>query len=307
MIRFAIRAYLVYLAICLLLVMPALNFFGPWYVQKNFQRSLSTEIILFNPFTLNLVVRKAALPERNGDPFTGFSLGEINLSLESIWSPGFVFDAVRFENFYVDVLLHKDGEFNFSDLLAAGESTEAQPQGEENSTPPGVTIRDFDFHSKWIRFTDQSRAKPFSTHYNGLEVAVRDLSTIIEEGKPYNFEAKDEAGGVLSWEGHVSVPGAHSNGTLSLSNISLAPLSRFIEPWVKFELTEGNLDVAGRYRISWADELSYQIEQGSLTLKTTTLAPQDKDTIPDTEISLGEKMALDCTSWPPALEIALMT
>lgn len=288
MIRIAITAYLVYLAVAILLIMPALNFFAPWYVEKNFQRDLSTEIIFFNPFTLNLVVRKASLPESNGDPFTGFSLGEINLSLESIWTPGFVFDAVRFEDFYVDVTLLTDGTFNFSDLVPAGEPAENPPQVTQDSSLPGVTIRDFDFHSKWIRFTDESRVKPFSTHYDGLQVAVRDLSTIVEEGKPYSFEAKDEAGGVLSWEGHVSVPGAHSEGSLSLSNISLAPLSRFIEPWVKFELTEGRLNIAGRYRISWADALSYQIDQASLTLKELALAPRDTGFLPDTSISLGE-------------------
>ncbi|MFT4824287.1 MAG: hypothetical protein ACJAUG_003306 [Halioglobus sp.] len=288
MIRIAIKAYLVYLALAILLIMPALNFFAPWYVEKNFQRDLSTEVIFFNPFTLNLVVRKASLPERNGDPFTGFSLGEMNLSLASIWTPGFVFDAARFENFYADVTILKDGTFNFSDLVPAAEPAENPPQVTQDSGLPGVTIRDFYFHSKRIQFTDESREKPFSTHYDGLQVAVRDLSTLVEEGKPYSFEAKDEAGGVLSWEGHVSVPGAHSEGSLSLSNISLAPLSRFIEPWVKFELTKGHLNMAGRYRISWADALSYKVEQASLTLKELALAPRDTDALSDTEISLGE-------------------
>lgn len=288
MIRIALRAYLVYLAVSLLLVLPALNFFAPMYVQKNFQRDLNTEIILFNPFTLSLVIRKASLPERNGEPFTGFSYGEVNFSLESIWSAGLVFDAVRFEDFYVDVFLRKDGNFNFSDLIEANESGDSTEPATESSSPPGLTVRDFHFHSKWIKFTDQSRVKPFSTHYNGLDIAVRDLSTIIEEGKPYSFEAKDEAGGVLRWEGHVSVPGAHSDGSLSLSNISLAPLSRFIEPWVKFELTQGHLDVAGKYSINWADTLSYQIDQASLTLKETRLAPQNTEALPDTDISLDE-------------------
>ncbi|MFK8049807.1 MAG: DUF748 domain-containing protein [Halioglobus sp.] len=288
MIRFAIKAYLIYLAIALLLVLPALNFLLPAYVQKNFQRDLNTEIILFNPFTLSLIIRDASLPERNGNPFTGFSFGEVNLSLESIWSPGWVFDAVEFEDFYVDVYLLEDQSFNFSDLLESSEPAEPAQQSADSAALPGLTVRDFHFHSKWIRFTDQSRLKPFSTHYNGLEIAVRDLSTIIEEGKPYSFEAKDEAGGILRWEGHLSVPGAHSDGILSLSNISLAPLSRFIEPWVKFELTQGVLDVAGRYRVNWADAVSYHVDQASLTLTETRVTPQDVETLIDTHVSLEE-------------------
>ena len=89
--------YIAYLAIAILVVMPALNFIPPWYVKENYNRELHTELVIFNPFTLALEVRKAALPEPDGEQFAGLQRAEVNLSLASLWQPGWVFDSVGVE------------------------------------------------------------------------------------------------------------------------------------------------------------------------------------------------------------------
>jgi hypothetical protein len=61
--------YVGYLLIVLLLVNPALNYVPALYIKQLVDRELITQIILFNPFTLNLEVRKAEMPEHSGERF----------------------------------------------------------------------------------------------------------------------------------------------------------------------------------------------------------------------------------------------
>ena len=67
--RILVGVYITYLAVVVLVLTPVLNFLPASYVKKEFGRELSTDIILFNPFTLALKVRRASLPEKNGEPF----------------------------------------------------------------------------------------------------------------------------------------------------------------------------------------------------------------------------------------------
>ena len=53
--------YLVYLAIVLVIITPALNFLPAWAVEKYLGRQLQSEFTYFNPFTLSLEVGKTEM------------------------------------------------------------------------------------------------------------------------------------------------------------------------------------------------------------------------------------------------------
>ncbi len=284
-----LRFYLAYLAVSLLLILPLLNFLPTWYVNKTFNRKLDTEIILFNPFTLSIEARQIDLPGDDGRPFVGFSAALVDLSVASIWSEGWVFDAFRIEGLYADIVRLESGDFNFTELLPpAKDPDEAAPAAAENSAIPGLTVRDFFFQSEWIKYTDRGRERPFTTHYDGLEIAVSDLSTVTVDSRPYTIDARGEASGELHWEGQVSLPAAHSEGFLSLSNISVEAASRFIEPWVRFELRQGRLGFEGQYSLNWDEGLKYRIEQAQLMLAGIVVAPREGEDLSGTGVTLGE-------------------
>jgi hypothetical protein len=278
--------YIAYLAIVVLVITPALNFLPPWYVKQTFGRQLHTELVLFNPFTLALDVRQAALPEHGGERFFEVDKATVNLSLESLWQKGWVFDAVKVQGLYVHVKRLSGDKFNFSDMVI---SEPDEPVAEETPGPmPGLTIHDLDFHSQMIVITDESRETPYSTHWDGLAIRVLDLSTVLEEGRPYSIDAYGEEGGSLHWEGSVSVPAAHSEGSLLLSNLRLRTFWRFAEPWVQFELKDGRLDVEGEYHLNWEDAFTYRITDGRIHLRGVDIAPKDTGQLPDTSLDLND-------------------
>ena len=77
--------YIIYVAISLVIVLPALNILAPRLVHEQLNRTLKAEIILYNPFTMALEVRQASLLEPGGETFAALRRAEVNLSLSGLW------------------------------------------------------------------------------------------------------------------------------------------------------------------------------------------------------------------------------
>ena len=289
--RIAAIIYITYVAIALLIITPALNYFPHKYVQDTYGRQLHTGWVLLNPFIISLGVSKAELTATNGKPFASFSEASINLSLESLWHNGWVFDNLKVHDIFIDVVRETDNEFNFSDLLAS-DSEEQSPEPDTEAIPD-VTVHDLDIHANTILMTDNARETPYHSEWRGLTVRVKGLSTVLEEGQPYIVDVVGEGGGKLHWEGTVSIPHQSSQGLLSLSNVSLLTLWRFAEPWLEFDLKDGRLAVKGKYVINWGDTFSYRISEGHIGLSMLDIVPADPDQLADTMLGLDK---LDITA-----------
>jgi hypothetical protein len=101
--RVAMFIYVAYLAVALLVISPALNVLPHWYLQDTYGRELRTGWILLNPFKLSLDISEAALGDDTGERFIGLSEASVDLSLHSLWQPGWVLDTVKIRDLYVDV------------------------------------------------------------------------------------------------------------------------------------------------------------------------------------------------------------
>ena len=289
--RIAAIIYIAYVAIALVIITPALNYFPHKYVQDTYGRQLHTSWVLLNPFIISLDVSEAELSDTNGKPFASFSEASINLSMESLWRSGWVFDTIKVHDIFVDVVRETDDKFNFSDLLAS-DPEEESPEADSGNIP-GVTVHDLDIQANTVLMTDNARNTPYHSEWNGLNVRVKDLSTVLEEGQPYSVDVEGERGGKLHWEGTVSIPTQSSQGLLSLSNVSLLTLWRFAEPWLEFELKGGRLAVGGKYTINWGDTLNYSISEGHIGLSMLDIVPAHPDQIADTLLGLNK---LDITA-----------
>ncbi len=277
--------YLAYLAIALLIVLPALNFLPQWYVKNQLGRELHSEIILFNPFTIALEVREAELPELDGERFVGLHNATVNLSLASLWREGWVFDEISTQGLYVHVRQLSADSFNFSDMLPE-EETEPEDPEQAPAAIPGLTINRLELQAEEFRFSNEAREEPYSSFLQGLDIAVSDLSTILEEGRPYHINATGEGGGKLRWEGVVSVPGGYSEGHIALTNLSMPTLMRVAQPWFNFRLHDGRLGFQGDYRVEWKDQVNYSIDAGAINISSVDLQPRHPDILPDTAVSL---------------------
>lgn len=279
--------YGVYLVISLLIITPILNILPHRYVEQHYDRELSTDWILLNPFKLSLDIRNASLNQPDGEPFASFKKASVNLSLQSIWNPGWVLDVVKLKDLVLRIEYLDEGVFNFSDLLVSDASTEPTDETDGSGEIPGITVRDVDLHAKHIQLADLTRSKPYANSWDNFSIRIEDLSTVLEEGKPYHVEFFGPGGGKLAWTGEVSLPLSTSDGSLTLSEVSLITLSDLIEPWVALAMDDGRLNVQGDYRVNWGDELQYAVENGRFGLSSVSIVPRNEESLPDTRVQLA--------------------
>ncbi|MDO8860686.1 DUF748 domain-containing protein [Haliea sp. E1-2-M8] len=287
-IRGLVYAYAAYLAITFLILLPALNFLPPWLAKEYWGRDLTAELVLFNPFTLALEIRKGALAEPDGSRFLDFDRAEVNLSLATLTQPGLALDTLALEELYLHLQRNADGSFNISDLLASPPEAEEEPPTDTGSGElPALAIGALRLSAERIEVSDHQHPDGYNTHLDGLQLAVTDLSTVAEAGQPYRLQARGEGGGQLQWQGDLSIASASSAGSLELDDIDLRPVWRFAEPWLAFELDSSRLNLSLQYSASWQDTLDYTVTDGNIELIDTRISPRDGERLPDTGVALA--------------------
>ncbi len=277
--------YLIYLGISLLIVLPALNIAAPRLVRVSIDRELSSELLLFNPFTLAVEARGLSLTEADGHRPLAFKRLLIDLSLSSLWRPGIVLDRVWLDELDLHVLRYDDGSFHFDDLL----STEEVPEQPEEAAPlPAFTIEDIRLGAHTLAYTDRTRPGPYRTVQEDLKIQIEDLSTVPGSDGDSELELISDGGGRLSWDGKLDLAAMQSDGKLVLKNIDLSPAWRYEAERLAFVVKSARFDLEFRYRADWARDVALDLDALSLRLHSIDLAARDADTYPETFARLDE-------------------
>ncbi len=287
--------YGIYLALCMLVVTPLLNVVPPWLVAKHLQRELSTELVVFNPFSLGLEIRKASLSEPDGSSFASLDRAALNLSTSGLWQAGWILDELAIEGVDVALKRYRDGSLNISSLAPPGDENTAAPPATETTTAelPGMTVRKLRLSAHRIAVSDAAREEAYSTHWDNLHLQLDNLSTVSEPGDSQHLRLSDEDRGGLSWDGEISLPNSRSQGRIELDSLSLRPGWRFVKEQVDFELSGARLSASLDYTVDWSGELAYSVSNGQLALTNTRLRPAVGIALADTGIDLASLTIAD--------------
>ncbi|WOJ93868.1 DUF748 domain-containing protein [Congregibacter variabilis] len=283
-IRWSLRFYLGYLLLCLLVLMPALNILAPRIVDSTLNRELRSELLLFNPFTLTLEARDVTIVESGGHEPLGFESLRINLSLESLWNPGVVLDAFIIEALDVHVLRGADGVFHFADLS----SPPQEPETEASSAAIGLTIHKLLVEAHTLRFTDETRAGPYTTAQSDFRVRTENLTTVPDRQSNGDLVVTGDGGGTLRWRGLLEVHAGNSNGQITLEDIDLTPLWRYEAETLPFVVNGAKFSAVLNYQVDWNDELQATLSDSQLRFHDASISPNDTDALPNTSVELAE-------------------
>lgn len=281
--RYLLWIYLAYLALCLLILLPALNIGATWAVREFAQRELEHDIIVFNPFTLALHVREAAVYEADGHIPLHVEKAKVDLSLASLWREGIVFDALRVEQLDVHILRYADGSFHFDDLIPA-EKEEPAP----TSQAPGVTVEEIFISAHTLRFTDRTRPGPYSAAYSDFSVATNNITTLPGRRGDGGLTLRGADGGIVKWQGELAIAEGYSNGKVTLDGLDLTHLWRYEAERLPFVAESALLDIHVDYDVNFLGELSFTVSNGSVRLHDMLLLPNDAEALPDTQVAIGD-------------------
>ncbi|HVZ62943.1 MAG TPA: DUF748 domain-containing protein [Lacunisphaera sp.] len=232
-------------------------------------RTVTVRKVRLNPYAVSLTIEGLDIRSKDGaGSFLGWDRLYVNAEpLASIFGP-WTAGAIELDGFHVTAELRPDGTFNFADIIDKLNSGAPASPAAPAKLPPALRIGSLKVGGARLDFIDHSRRRPFETILGPVSFGLTEFRTTGARGAPYHFEAVTEAGERLSWTGTLSADPVASTGELKLENILLAKYAPYYADRIGADLTEGKLNVGGRYEAKFAGgERVLKLADGAVQLR----------------------------------------
>jgi hypothetical protein len=291
-VRWVIGIGLGYLALCILVVVPLLNWgLGAIYQQQT-GRSLESGFTTFNPFTFAITANDIADHNADGSLLWSVKQVHVNVSpLQSLFQLAPVLDEVNVDGLQLHPHLLADGRWNFADIIQhqstlAADTPAPKQQPNNSGELPALIINNIRVTIAALQFTDSSQKPAFSTRLDNILFELQDFSTLADAGQGYSLSATAPDAGELLWKGTLSVKAGQSQGELAIKNINLLPVWQYLKSSLNFTLQSALLNANGHYDAQWKDAFTWSVTKTQVALGKGKLRSGKADAR-NAEITLG--------------------
>jgi hypothetical protein len=223
-----------------------------------------------------LTVRDLSLSETNGEPFLGFDRFYVNFQVSSLFRLAWTFDEISLEQPRGQVVLGKDGQFNFANLFSSPTNSQASKKPPATNIP-AILIFNLTLTNGHLAFADLSRKTPFHATYEPMNLHLTKFTTQPHGQSPYSFAASSDSERRLVWAGTVTAQPLASSGTVQISGIQVPKHSPYLEDVTRVKISDGALDVTGSYAFL-AGTNGVSLLVSNLTVKLAKLELKDPET-----------------------------
>ena len=242
--------FLVYTLAGFFLVPRLIATYVPRYAHDQLGRRAEIGEVRVNPLLFKVDIRQFRLQEADGRPLLGFDRLFVDFELTSAFRAAWTFAEIRLEGPRVDAVIAPDGRVNIAELL------DALPKGEpapEPAAPRRVLLHHAVVSDGVVSFTDRSHRAPQTATVQPINIELHDVTTLPDRRGPYTVAATLAGGGVVSWDGQVSLVPVASTGRLDFRGFPLATAWRFVQESVAVAEPTGQLDAKLRYEFAYRD------------------------------------------------------
>jgi hypothetical protein len=240
--------FLVYTLAGFFLVPRLIATYVPRYAHDQLGRRAQIGEVRVNPLLFKIDIRQFRLQEADGRPLLGFERLFVDFELTSAFRAAWTFAEIRLEGPRVDAVIAPDGRVNIAELL------DALPRGEpapKPAAPRRVLLHHAVVLDGVVSFTDRSHRAPQSATVEPINIELHDVTTLPDRRGPYIVAATLAGGGVVSWDGQVSLVPVASSGRLDLRGFPLATAWRFVQESIAVAEPTGQLDATLRYEFAY--------------------------------------------------------
>ena len=255
------------------LVPRLIRTYVPRYAQEQLKRRAEIGEVRLNPLLFKLEIKHFRLQEADGRPLLGFDRLFVDFELSSLFRRAWTFAEIQLEAPRLDAVLARDGRLNIADLL------DAFPQSEPAPTPVAprrMVLEHAVVRAGTLSFTDLTGREPQTAKVDPINVELRNITTLPERRGPYAISATLVGGGVVSWEGEVSLVPLGSTGRLGLHGFPLATAWRFVQEDIALAEPAGRVDADVRYQLAYRNgSTSLKVDGVDVTVAGLGLAQRE--------------------------------
>jgi uncharacterized protein involved in outer membrane biogenesis len=220
------------------------------YVTETLKRKASIGEVRVNPLLLRLEIGDFALAEPDGAPIVAFKRLAVDFELSSLARWAWTFSEIGVDGLDLRADIRPDGSLNLAALAASLPKRDgAEP---EAGGPPRLVLQHAALRDSSVTFSDRSGTTPASATA-GLDLELRDISTLPERRGPYTVSARLRSGGTLRWRGEVSLQPVASLGEVEAKGVKPVVAWRFLRDRLNVAEPAGTVDFSGRYRFAYKE------------------------------------------------------
>jgi hypothetical protein len=184
-----VAAYLLYLMLVVLVLVPAVNGLAPILFQQQTGRTLQFADITFNPFTLATTIKRVRNDNPDGTPFIYADELYADIALKSLWNE-LTLDAITVSGLQLKIAQTAAGRFNFSDILDYRQQRNTTPRvaNATETEPTPITVNRLHVDTGTLEFSAPHQTTPIAVRVDKFTLDIDDLTTRAPTQKNQNAE-----------------------------------------------------------------------------------------------------------------------
>ncbi len=223
----------------------------PQKLSDQLNREVIIEAINFNPFELSINLFGVSIKQSTGpESLLAFKELYADVQIKSVMEKTLIIREVRLKDPVINITRNKNGDFNFSDLMA--KKTETQTSSPE-SKPFIFQIGKLGISSGRISFKDSSFEKPVQTSLNKINFAAEKISNKTDSKFDISLSLEVNDKGSISVKGPVVIDPVSMDLNLVLSDVDIVSLQPYFSEQIHFLITSGTIDTKGNISHSNSD------------------------------------------------------
>ena len=156
----------------------------------------------------------------------------------------------------INAWLQADGQVNYQTLFASdAEVTEQTSVVKPAGKSWQIALDELALSNYQIEFTDNTQKKPVTMQLSELNAKVKDYRNVDGTRLPVQFSTRFNKEGSLKLDGDMVLAPFSANWALNLQEVQIKIFQNYVDPFLKLELVDGDVNTQGHLQLSMADEL----------------------------------------------------
>jgi hypothetical protein len=198
----------------------------------------------------NVSLKKVALEDVKNNPLFRLPLIEVGIAPTEPLKKIFHLSKVSIQSPELEIKRDSKGVLNIESLLP--EKREAQPspvpEKKEDRAILSIDIDEIELTGGKVSYSDLSKAKPFKTKLDPVEVKIDHFSNGKEKKTNYLLSLKTEANETIRLEGDLSVDPMMVDGSIEVKSLVVKKYSPYYMDSILFDIEDGRLDFSTRHK-----------------------------------------------------------
>ena len=248
-------------------------FFLPWFITQKVPNiikdktgiNISIEKAHFNPYTFELQLSNIAVDDLKKQLVFKLKNFYVNYTIFGLLDKTFLFSSVTVDSPTLYALIDKHGNINLNNILPKKER-EQKSQNSEKTSLPSILVRKIDIKNGQIKIKDDRENKKFKVDLGPYNFMAHDISTKRGELNAYSFETLINDESKLSWRGGMSIEPLKLYGRLTLKDLKLPKIYKYVLPDIDSSLETGSLWLTLPYQIDISKKIRFRIDHARVHL-----------------------------------------